>query len=84
MLSFIFLIIHKDIYADQGNNITVFPDIAGMYKTGLPNTYIPENLYEYINGAAESYLAYGFQELFVQIYENDQKQSGRSARHWPR
>jgi len=33
--------------------------------------YIPGNLYEYINGAAEIYLAYNFKELVVGQYETE-------------
>ena len=51
------------------------PEIAGMKLSEPLEIYNPENLYEYINGAAESYLMYEFQELTVQIYENDQQQS---------
>jgi len=40
-------------------------------KLGEPMTFSPETLYDYINGAAEIYLQYNFQELVVQEYEND-------------
>jgi len=53
----------------------VFPDVDGIPKVEKPVTYAPENLYKYINGAAEVYLGYGFQELATQIYENRSGQS---------
>ncbi len=61
---------------DNGGEFSVrFPEISGMHKAGPPEYYTPENLYEYINGAAESYLVYEFRDLAVQIYENEQNQS---------
>jgi len=40
-----------------------FPDIKGWKPTSEIMTYNPENLYEYINGAADQFLDYGFQLL---------------------
>ena len=34
-----------------------------------PRQFLPETLFEYINGAAESYISYDFQELIVAQYE---------------
>ena len=42
-----------------------FPDVAGWKPEGGAKTYDSESLWEYINGAAELFLAYGFQELRV-------------------
>lgn len=53
----------------------IFPDMPGMSKTGDPEMYTPDNLYEYINGAAELYLSYDFQELATLTYENPKEQS---------
>lgn len=50
-----------------------FPEITGWKQTGEIQTFIPKNLYEYINGAADLYFAYDFQELKVAEYENDKK-----------
>lgn len=36
-----------------------------------PQTYLPETLFEYIDGAAESYLAYDFRALVVGQYRKD-------------
>ena len=38
-----------------------------------PRVYGPENLYEYINGAADGYLAYGFQEVATSDYGNTER-----------
>ena len=42
-----------------------FPDVAGWKPEGGAKIYDSESLWEYINGAAELFLAYGFQELRV-------------------
>lgn len=52
----------------------IFPEISGMTK-GKPEMYTPDNLYEYINGAAEVFLSYDFQHLTVLTYEDPQKHS---------
>jgi hypothetical protein len=51
----------------------LFPEIEGWQKDGNPGEFQAENLYEYIDGAAENFLAYGFRQLVVQNYVNSQK-----------
>lgn len=46
----------------------VFPDIENWKKT-QPVTYTSDNLWEYINGAADYYLNYGFSKLVVTEYQ---------------
>ena len=53
----------------------LFPDIAGWQKKGAAETFFPENLYKYIDGAAGNFLNYDFKQLAVQNYANDQGQS---------
>lgn len=48
----------------------LFPDVKGWNKSKDIQIYTPQNLYEYINGAAELYLSYDFQELQVAEYLN--------------
>lgn len=52
-----------------------FPEMAGWKQSGDVETFIPKNLYEYINGAADLYLLYDFEELKVAEYENEKKAS---------
>jgi hypothetical protein len=52
-----------------------FPEMAGWKQSGEIQTFIPKNLYEYINGAADLYFAYDFQELKVAEYQNEKKVS---------
>jgi hypothetical protein len=41
------------------------PKAAGWFPVEAPRSYFPDNLFEYIDGAAESYLGYDFRELVV-------------------
>ena len=52
-----------------------FPEVSGWRQSGEPQTFTPQTLYEYINGAADLYLMYDFQELKVAEYQNDKKAS---------
>ena len=52
-----------------------FPDISGWKKSGEIQTFRPKTLYEYINGAADLYLASDFEELKVAEYGNEKKAS---------
>jgi hypothetical protein len=52
-----------------------FPEMAGWKQSGEIQTFIPKNLYEYINGAVDLYFAYDFQELKVAEYQNEKKVS---------
>ena len=42
-----------------------FPEIPGWKQSGEIQTFTPKTLYEYINGAADLYLSYDFEELKV-------------------
>jgi len=53
----------------------VFPDVGGWRQMGEIQTFTPKTLYEYINGAADLYLMYDFQELKVAEYQNGEKVS---------
>ena len=52
-----------------------FPEITGWKQSGEVQTFIPKTLFEYINGAADLYLMYDFQELKVAEYLNEKKAS---------
>ncbi|MGB8958863.1 MAG: DUF6599 family protein [Candidatus Aminicenantales bacterium] len=41
------------------------PKLAAWSLAEAPRSYFPDNLFEYIDGAAESYLGYDFRELVV-------------------
>jgi len=52
-----------------------FPEMRGWDQSGEIQTFIPKTLYEYINGAADLYLSYDFEELRVTEYQNEKKAS---------
>ena len=49
----------------------LLPNPPGWTLVEKPRSFAPVSLFEYINGAAESYLSYGFQELAVADYKSD-------------
>jgi hypothetical protein len=46
-----------------------FPVLEGFKKTTNYPVYTPDNLWDFINGAADTYLAYGFADLHVAEYK---------------
>jgi hypothetical protein len=59
-------------FASAGEEVrkTSLPETcsSGWIKDGKPKVYMPQNLYEYINGEAELYLPYGFKQLTTSFY----------------
>jgi hypothetical protein len=53
----------------------VFPEVAGWKRSAEIQNFSPKTLYEYIDGAADLYLTYKFQELKVAEYQNEKKSS---------
>ena len=51
----------------------VFPEMGGWKQDGKPQVFSPRTLYEYINGAADLYLTYEFQDLNVAEYKGGGK-----------
>jgi hypothetical protein len=45
------------------------PELKGFKKTTIYPVYLPENLWDFNNGAADTYLAYGFINLHVAEYK---------------
>jgi hypothetical protein len=46
-----------------------FPDLPGYKKNTDFQVFAPDNLWDFINGAAETYLAYGFVDLHIAEYK---------------
>ncbi|MBE9512105.1 MAG: hypothetical protein IMY71_14645 [Bacteroidetes bacterium] len=61
--------------SEASEHSKLFPEIKGWKISGEIKVYTPETLYEYINGAAELYLSYDFQELQVAKYLNEKNAS---------
>ena len=53
----------------------IFPEVAGWKRSVEIQTFSPKTLYKYIDGAADLYLMYYFQELKVAEYQNEKKAS---------
>jgi hypothetical protein len=56
----------------EGGPASLLPksgSVPGWVWQGEPRSYAPDNLYEYIDGAADLFLAYGFQEAAVADYQ---------------
>lgn len=47
----------------------VIPEMQGYKKISSYPVYTPDNLWDFIDGAADNYLAYGFEELNVAEFE---------------
>ena len=52
-----------------------FPEMAGWKQSDEIQIFSRANLYDYIDGGADLYLKYDFQELKVAEYQNDRKAS---------
>ncbi|HSB07739.1 MAG TPA: DUF6599 family protein, partial [Thermodesulfobacteriota bacterium] len=61
-----------------------FPEFAGWKLSGEIQTFESRTLYEYIDGAADLYLTYGFEELKVAEYQNDRKANVTVDVYWHR
>jgi hypothetical protein len=46
-----------------------FPELEGYKKSTNYPVYVPDNLFDFINGAADTYLSYGFVDLHVAEYK---------------
>jgi hypothetical protein len=55
--------------------ISLLPEVESWSLAEKPENYYPENLFEYINGAAEIYLAYEFKELIVAQQKKDESEN---------
>jgi hypothetical protein len=64
----IFLVL---IVANEIINAADFPEIDGWKPIGEMTTYQPDNLWEYINGAAGLFIDYGFEFLQVKEFARD-------------
>jgi hypothetical protein len=51
----------------------VFPEMGGWKQDEKPQVFSPRTLYEYIDGAADLYLTYEFQDLNVAEYKGGGK-----------
>lgn len=57
----------------KGDMATILPSFKDWTPKGKPAFYTPDNLFEYINGAADVFLSYDFEKLASLTYENAKK-----------
>jgi hypothetical protein len=62
------------VFASEGR-LFQFPEITGWRQSGKSETFTPQTLFEYVDGAADLYLSYDFEELRVAEYQNEKKAS---------
>jgi hypothetical protein len=55
----------------------MFPKLEGWDLNIGDKVYVPENLFDIINGAADGYLSYDFQKLYTAEYFNDNEKQIR-------
>jgi len=71
----------NSIAISEGNELKldqILPDLDEWTQIEESQTYYPESLFEYINGAAEIYLSYDFEELIVSQYKEQETESNVS------
>ena len=59
---------------------SLFPKIEGWKISDAPTTYTPETLFEYIDGGAESFLQFDFQDLASASYAQDEVRRGEKRK----
>lgn len=67
-------------FADAPTGPALFPKISGWKLQGEPTTYTPESLFQYIDGAADTFLQFDFQELSSATYVPDPAAAKTKAR----
>jgi hypothetical protein len=65
LITIILAFLSGQIFAQDIN----MPELKGYKKITNYPVYLPENLWDFINGAADTYLAYGFVDLHVAEYK---------------
>jgi len=66
------VVLFLPVPALEGKTVT-FPEMNGWKLDGKPQVFSPKTLYEYINGAADLYFDFEFQELTVAEYKGEKK-----------
>ena len=76
LFAYLILGLARPLWASNSDGKTfTFPEITGWRQSEEIQTFVPKTLFEYINGGADLYLTYDFQELKVAEYSNEKKAS---------
>jgi hypothetical protein len=65
LFSFVLSVLFLSAYAQE----LILPDLKGYKKSTDFPVFVPDNLWDFINGAADNYLTYGFADLHVADYK---------------
>jgi hypothetical protein len=65
LIAFLLIIFSGSVFAQD----IKLPDLKGYKKVTSYPVYLPDNLWDYIDGAADVYLSYGFADLHVAEYK---------------
>jgi hypothetical protein len=57
----------------------LLPELTDWTLAEAPSSYLPGTLFEYIDGAAENYLSYGFRELIAANYKKGESKASLTA-----
>jgi hypothetical protein len=80
LFALIFLSFATNLDCAQENLVNLLPEgNDGWVKSGQPEIYDRKNLFDYLDGGAEFYLAYDFQKLAVQRYSSDSPDSAENS-----
>jgi hypothetical protein len=75
LFSGIFLLFSSGVLGQQAARsalLPLIPAVKGWTLAESPRAFLPGTLFEYIDGAAENYLSYAFQELIVANLKTEQ------------
>ena len=72
ILSVAFMGLFISTFVRATEKTDLFPEFDGWNLNVRDKVYEPENLWDIINGAADSYLSYDFEKLYVADYTNSQ------------
>jgi hypothetical protein len=63
--------VHVGLVFGSDSTPFTFPEVEGWKLSGEMQTFLPDDLYQYIDGGADLYLTYDFQDLKVMEYQNE-------------
>ena len=65
LIGFVLIVLSGSAFSQE----LKLPELTGYKKTTNYPVFLPENLWDFINGAADTYLSYGFVDLHVAEYK---------------
>ena len=66
---FVLMLILYNIHLNSRDIPSLFPEVEGFKLIKNETVYYPDNLWDIINGAADAYLSYDFQDLHLAEYK---------------